>query len=804
VGDAVVRDPFVGNIIPTSRFDPVAANIVNKVGIQDPTLPSLLRNIPTINGSPVFNLQTWGIKVDHQLTARNQLSGYYNNSYRSRYNNGAGRFLPYPGPASSSWQQQITPGHLARLSWTSTVSSKIINRAAMGYNRFINKNGAYPTTINAGLAAQIGLQNLPDTMFPVIQFNGPGTSVLQGSGIARMGVGFADVSPNGSWIFQDDLTILHGAHTFHAGYEYKQYFYGDRALSDAGTFTFSARQTDMPGQANSTGHAFASFLLGGANSTNHNVQGYSQAFRQPQHSMYFMDDWKITPRLTLNTGLRWEVIPPFYETTGRMSQVSLSAKNPVSGLPGALVFENKVNDTYWKQILPRVGLVWRASDRMVVRAGYAITSTPPIANNWGYGGFTYGYNANVPTLAGTSPTGFVDDPSIYLRNPYPSLPKPLPNTDPSSADYQSVSTTARDANRPGYTQNYNFTIQYQVATSTVVELAYVGNKGTRVWGGTPGAGYTDYNGLPASRLSMGDVLSESVADNPQYTPFGGFDRSQTVAQALRPYPQYNQVNEQFPYNSNSNYNSLQVTVTKHLSKSLGFLGAYTFSKAIGYIDANGPGAYYTSVQDYFNRKLDRSVTEFSTPHQFKLTWVYETPIGKGKRFDFGKTGNALIGGWQLAGIHGYQSGLPIQVSYSGYTIPAGFAPGIRPDVLSSNQTVGGAPSKTDFSTPVPYLNPKAFAVQPLTDNGIPLRVGTAPRFLPNVRGAHQMRETLRASKRFYLGEKTFLGIGATADNPFKRTTRSFLGLDLADQGSFGTLVQRGGGRTVQLEARIEF
>src|SRR6187455_3226575 len=107
----------------------------------------------------------------------------------------------------------------------------------------------------------------------------------------------------------------------------------------------------------------------------------------------------------------------------------------------------------------------------------------------------------------------------------------------------------------------------------------------------------------------------------------------------------------------------------------------------------------------------RSVTEFSTPHQFKLTWVYETPIGKGKRFDFGKTGNALIGGWQLAGIHGYQSGLPIQVSYSGYTIPAGFAPGIRPDVLSSNQTVGGAPSKTDFSTPVPYLNPKAFAVQ---------------------------------------------------------------------------------------------
>ena len=118
--------------------------------------------------------------------------------------------------------------------------------------------------------------------------------------------------------------------------------------------------------------------------------------------------------------------------------------------------------------------------------------------------------------------------------------------------------------------------------------------------------------------------------------------------------------------------------------------------------------------------------------------------------------------------------------------------------------MGGAPTKTDFSTPVPYLNPNAFAVQPLTDNGIPLRVGTAPRFLPNIRGPHQMHETLRMSKRFYLGEKTFMGIGATADNPFKRTNRQFLGLDIADPSSFGQLVQRGGGRTIQLEARIEF
>ncbi len=440
---------------------------------------------------------------------------------------------------------------------------------------------------------------------------------------------------------------------------------------------------------------------------------------------------------------------------------------------------------------------------MVIRGGYAISSTPPIANNWGYGGFTFGFNGSVPTIAGTSPTGFADDPTMYLRNPYPSWERPCRIRIRIPRNYLDVATTARDANRPGYTQNYNFTIQYQLPGSTVLEAAYVGNKGTRMWGGTPGSGYTDYNGLPSSLLAMGDILNDPVSDHPQYMPFPTFDTSLSVAQALRPYPQYGQVNEQFPYNTNSNYNSLQVSVTKHLTTSLGFLAAYTFSKAIGYIDANGPGAYYTSVQDYYNRKLDRSITEFSTPHQFKLTWVYETPFGKGRHWNLGWA-NAVLGGWQFAGIHNYSSGLPFQVTYSGLSIPVGFAPNIRPDVVSSDVTLGGAPSKTDFSNGTPYLNPAAFTPPPTTPNGVPLRPGTAPRFLPQQRGPHQMRETLRMSKRFYIREKMFFGVGATADNPFKRTTRSFLGLDIADPSSFGQLVQRGGGRTFQLEGRFEF
>ena len=225
-----------------------------------------------------------------------------------------------------------------------------------------------------------------------------------------------------------------------------------------------------------------------------------------------------------------------------------------------------------------------------------------------------------------------------------------------------------------------------------------------MWGGSPGSGYTDYNGLPSSLLAMGDILNDPVSDHPQFMPFPTFDTSLSVAQALRPYPQYGQVNEQFPYNTNSNYNSLQVTVTKHLTTGSRLSGRVHVLQGDRLHRRERSGAYYTSVQDYFNRKLDRSITEFSTPHQFKLTWVYETPFGKGRHWNLGWA-NAVLGGWQFAGIHNYSSGLPIQVTYSGFSIPVGFAPNIRPDVVSSAGHARRCAIQDGLRVGTPYLNP---------------------------------------------------------------------------------------------------
>lgn len=797
---AIVRDPFPGNIIPQSRWDPVAKNIIG-MGIQDPTFNTMVRNIQKIGTCcPFFHEHIVGVKVDHQINDKNHLSAYYNRSYRDRNNSCNARYLPVPGSPTSCWQEQTTPGNMARGSVTTTLTPSIVNRLALGFNRFLNINGAPQSTINQGYAAKLGLQNLPGTVFPEIRFSG---KEYQGGTIGQMGVGYSDYSPNGSYILQDDLTWIRGQHSFRVGYEYTRYFYNDRALSDAGVFNFSPRATDLPGYLNNTGQAFASFLLGAVNSASHSVVGYSQGFRQPYHGFYAMDDWKLSQKLMVNLGFRWEIIPPFYEVTNRMSEIDLNAPNPEAGSrPGALVFRSHVNNTYWKEFGPRIGLAYKVSEKMVVRAGYAMTNTPPIANNWGYGAFTFGYNGNVNVPAGTGPTGFVDDPSLYLSQPFPNLKSPLPNKDPSSANFTTGSTTAPDANRPGYVQNYNFTIQYQLPGQTVLEAAYIGNKGTRVWGGTPGSGFTELDGLPTRLLAMGDVLNDPVSLHPQYLPYAKFPTDQTVSQALRPFPQYYGVEEQFPYNTNSNYNSLQITVTRHLTSGLGFLAAYTFSKAIGYVDSNGPAAYYANAQDYYNRGLERSVTSFNVPQNFKLTWVYDTPFGKGRRWNL-HWANPILGGWQLAGIHNYSSGAALAITESGVNIPPGFSSGIRPDVvLGQKQALSYG--KVDVQVPTQYLNPAAFVQSPITVNGTPLRVGTAPRFLPNVRGPANLSETFRISKKFYLGaESRFFALGATMTNPLKRTVPYINDANVGDS-SFGTLLLGGGDRVMQVDARFEF
>ncbi|MCW5982776.1 MAG: TonB-dependent receptor [Bryobacteraceae bacterium] len=788
-----IRDAFAGNVIPQSRFSTVAKNILG-VGLVAPELNRMVLNTPTVGTCcPFFDLRTYMMKVDHNITDNHRVSGMYNHEYRNRNNSPGGRYLPTPpGLPTQTWQNQYTPSRLVRLSLNSTLSPTVLNRAALGYNRFRNANQS--VYVDQGWAEQVGVKNTAATHFPRMNFGG---LEWQGGTIHQIGSSSAGEGSNGSWIFQDDVTLIRGAHSMRVGYEYRNYYYNTRSKSGSGTFEMRPNQTWQPGFSNETGHAFASFLLGAANSAGRGVVGATFGHRHPSHGFYFADDWKLSPKLTLNLGLRWEVIGAFYEVTDRMSMIDVNVPNPgAEGRPGALVFGDSFQNTNWGQFGPRFGFAYQANQKLVVRGGYGITNTPQIRNDWGYGAFTFGFNSSIPVIAGTNPSGFVDDPAIYLDTSYPSLTGTLPNTNPAAGNFQGMSTTATDSNKIGYVQNWNFTVQYELPAQTVLEVAYIGSKGTRLWGRP----FANLNVLPISFLSMGDVLREQVGRYPQYKPYSSYPNNQTVAQALKPWPQFTGLSEAYPYSVGSLYNAVQITATRRFSNGFGVLTAYTFSKSMGYNDDNGPDSYYTGAQDIYNRGLERSVTGFHLPHQFKLTWIYELPIGRGKSVDL-KYANWVIGGWKLSGVHQYRSGFPVSVGQSGVNaVLGGDAP--RPDITGAAQTLGGAPAKTDFFNGTPYLSLAGFAQSPRTANGTPLRLGTAPRYL-DIRGPHQMSEDFRMSKYFPIYEEVKLEIGASFINAFKRTGRGFTSTNITSP-VFGQLLTNGGGRTIELSARVEW
>ena len=169
---AYVRDPFPGNIIPQSAWDPVAKNIVEKVGIQDPQFDkhAAITFRSWAQAAHISMSTSIGVKIDHQINGRNHISGYYNQSYRNR-NNSLWRWLrpicPFPGSPTSCWKEQTTPGNMVRLSLTSTISPTLVNRLAAGYNRFLNENGAPPGTVNQNLGKPDRLaESRPARLFP--------------------------------------------------------------------------------------------------------------------------------------------------------------------------------------------------------------------------------------------------------------------------------------------------------------------------------------------------------------------------------------------------------------------------------------------------------------------------------------------------------------------------------------------------------------------------------------------------------------------------------------------------------------
>src|SRR5262249_42195270 len=310
----------------------------------------------------------------------------------------------------------------------------------------------------------------------------------------------------------------------------------------------------------------------------------------------------------------------------------------------------------------------------------------------------------------------------------------------------------------------NFGFQFQLPASTVLEMNYIGNKGTHLMA----RGYSDPNGLPFTVTQQyGDLLPRPWSpSSPIPAPYPGF--TGTNLQALRPYPQFTGINDQFPNIGNSNYNALQVQVTRHFHKGLALLAAYTFSKTIGEAD-NALDS--ESIADQFNRRLERSIINYDYPHFFKLTWIYELPIGPGKAVRVGGLAGRIIGGWQVTANHQVRSGGPISISTGGISNPTGSV--ARPDYVAGQSVVANGDAPINFrgvTGGTAYLNRSAFANPAVFAGGQNLvqRLGTVGPSPPTIRGRYSTSENIGIEKALKMSEARYVEWRGTFINPFNR------------------------------------
>lgn len=810
-----IRDPFPNNIIPPGAFSSVSTNVLRH-DMPLPLLDQFINNNPSGPFFPRLLIDNWSTKVDHVISENHKMSAAYINNDRVRQEfNFTGYYpvgVPYPGPAALGTETNSFIGRFVRFSEDWTISPTLLNHFAFGYNRFITRGESTAFTTGTDWASELGLENVGRNHFPLIVFQGFNPS-LSGR-LRRMGNARGLKNPQGSTIVQDDLTWLRRSHSLRFGFEHRRYYLNPRPFFNAGTYFFHNENTALPGFGGQTGFSYASFLMGAVRNAALAIPAVTQGRRTRQTTFYVQDDWKATPKLTLNIGLRWDIQTPITEVYNRLSGLDPLKPNPgADGFPGALAFlgdcpectgRDAFAETYYRAIAPRIGFAWALTDKLVVRSGYGINYTPPLQDGFSFP-YTAGFNGTNPITVRTG--RFLEDPSYLWDDPYPPFTQELPDRDPAQLNGTNIGWYQPESNRLPYVQNWNFGIQYELPWRTKLEVNYVGNRGLRL----NAAHYRgSLNQVDPTFLSLGDVLLDDLDDHPEIArPYPSFSGS--VAQALRPFPQFQNVQTHRLSDGRSSYHSLQATYTKRSAHGLSFLAAYTFSKTLATSDSAGPGDYYIyNAQNFYNRRADYSVTRFHIPQDLKMNFIYDLPFGEQGRW--ARTGvlSRIVGGWSFGSILRYYSGVSLPMQYFGFfDSQALFNPGMRPDVLlpPDQQVVASKPtSQIDVDSGTQYLNPDAFGPPPTTDNGVPIRFGTAPRYLSQVRGFRRFDEDLSLIKRTSLGfrEGANFEIRLDMTNMFNRTRIGDPVTDVGDP-NFGRIFEKfHAPRRIQAGLRFSF
>ncbi|MBI1355921.1 MAG: hypothetical protein GC160_16395 [Acidobacteria bacterium] len=646
------RTAFANNILPQSRFDPVALNFL---ALNPYTAPNNRNNQAYFDSTgPRNNLSadtvyrsyrtSFDHKIDHTFTDKHKIFGRYS-YHRHRSFNGRWQVQVANPIFDFNHTPQPIDQHQVVLSDSYTINPTTINEVRVGYNRrFLRR---IPESLNGDWASQLGIPNVDGTTMP---------SFLTSTGAEmyfRYPEGQAtDVNENMS--LQENLTMVRGRHTIKMGFEVLRTRINSHVPAQpSGRYNMAG--TEFPFRPN-TGHKFASLLLGTVGSAQFTQDLATWLPQWWSTAGYVQTDWKATPKLTLNLGLRWQTETPFQTKYGQQSQFDPDAIDPLTGRKGALLHpDGALASQDYNNFQPRVGIAYNFSPSWVFRAGFAINTIDLWTNGLQENFEEYLATANVAQAPGNPAYAFKlsqgPPPVVFDIQPDGSAPF-------QGANYSQRNISWFDKNmKLPYVMNWNVSVQHQLSNTWLMDLSYQGS------GGVGLLNRWDINQVPL------DVS----------TNFDELNRIRTAYQNYRPYTQFGAINH-FSNFGHSTYHSGTIKVERRMSSGFQLSSFYTWSKSIDQDSDDGSAGGVT----YYNRSLEKARSDFDVRHRWVSYAILDLPFGKSRRWLQSGVGGAVLGGWQLAGIQTIESGAPFSFTHNG-RLPGGvtnvYLPGtLRPDI----------------------------------------------------------------------------------------------------------------------------
>jgi outer membrane receptor protein involved in Fe transport len=796
-GAGFVRDPFPGNIIPPSRMDPLAVRLLQYLPLPNnpPDNPSNLNNYLAQQPFPIDQNQVT-LRLDHALSEKLRLFARYTETRNTRIFRAWGL---EEQDADTDARDDQRNNHNLVLGSTHLVSARLVNEFRANFTRqdleFIHPSFGADWPRQLGFPAVI-----PADAFPPINIAG---MLPFGSGRG----GFAGGYRKSHIVqFTDSLTWVRGRHTFKVGTDQRwiRLNFANRP-NPSGSFTFPETLTNNPQRPAGTGFGFATFLLGEVSGGSQSVTPHF-AFHAWSNGSYIQDDWKVNRRLTLNLGLRYDLVSGPVERWDKSSNFDPFVINPETGMLGALLYAGETKERHFvkpprNNFGPRLGFA------------YDLTGDGKTALR-GYYGLLYGavepgdIVGDSPNSLGFStstlflPAGLGPFSAFRLSQGPATLSTPLGAAGgPSAFRGQDVRYQQVDSATPKLHQWY-VTVQRELPANFVLTTAYVGNRGVHLFG----ANY-DLNQLDPQHYALGLALQDQVP-NPFFgqIPTGPLSgRTVPRSQLLRPYPDYLSVSTLNNHGNWSRYHSLQTNLERRAANGFSAMVSYTFSRltSLGTSTATGNGQV-ASPNNFrvgrLTRDLDAGVDESDVTHRLVVSGVWDLPIGKGRRLLSG--GGALsqvLGGWQINAIVTWQGGNPLMIrgtnNFTGIPWP---------------DLVGDPTLPASERTAERWFNTDAFR------NPAPFTVGNIPRTLEDTRGPGYRDVTLSLFKNVRFSDRAKLELRVEAFNAFNfvnygdlavatpGTTFTPNAAGVNTNANFGRITTALPARRIQLGARVTF